>query len=94
MAERELSILVRAKGAVEAARNIGKVDSAVGNLGRTAAKGVKTAGANIAKIAPPKMNIFKTGKRSGILYFGIAESPVVFAICLSFFSLDFFPILR
>lgn len=50
MAEKELAILLRAKGATQAARDIGKVDSAVGKLGRTASQGLRTAGANIAKI--------------------------------------------
>jgi Prophage tail length tape measure protein len=50
MAEKELSILVRAKGAAQAARDIGKVDSAVGRIAGHATRGARTAAANIGKI--------------------------------------------
>jgi len=43
MAQRELDILVRAKGALQAAKDIGKVDGATGKLGKSA----KIAGAAI-----------------------------------------------
>jgi hypothetical protein len=39
MAVHELAILVRAKGAAQAARDIGKVDKSASNLGKTAARG-------------------------------------------------------
>ena len=66
MAERELSILVRAKGAVEAARNIGKVNSAVGNLGRTAGQGVQTAVNNITRIGVVAAGVIATQVYAGI----------------------------
>lgn len=47
MAERELSILVRAKGALKAASDIGKVDSKIQGLGRQVSKGLGV-GAGIA----------------------------------------------
>jgi len=50
MSEAELSILVRAKGAAQAARDIGKVDSSIGRLSAHASRGVKTAASNIARI--------------------------------------------
>lgn len=53
MAERELSILVRAKGALQAARDIGRVDASVSRLGKVgtiAGKGIGSAIGNIAKL--------------------------------------------
>lgn len=50
MAEHELSIIVKAKGAIQAARDIGKVDTAAGRLGRTASRGIRTAAGNAAII--------------------------------------------
>lgn len=66
MAEHELSILVRAKGAVQAARDIGKVDSAVGRLSGHAARGVRTATRNVALIGVGAALAVGTAAKSGI----------------------------
>ena len=50
MAEKELSILVRAKNVAQAVKDIGKVNTSIGNLGNTAKQGVLNVGANLAKI--------------------------------------------
>lgn len=50
MADHDLNIIVKAKGALQAARDIGKVDSSVGKLSRTASQGVRTAARNTAII--------------------------------------------
>src|SRR5687767_9191895 len=50
MASKELNILVAAKGALKAAQQIGKVDSAVGKLGNTARRGASAAIGNIARL--------------------------------------------
>lgn len=66
MAEHELSILIRAKGAVQAARDIGKVDSSLGRLGSTAKRGVATAGRNLAVIGAGVAIGITAGVKSGI----------------------------
>lgn len=66
MAEHELSILVRAKGALQAARDIGKVDTAAGRLGQTAGRGLRTAARNTALIGAGIAVGVAAGVRSGI----------------------------
>lgn len=50
MAERELGILVRAKGAAQAAKDIGKVDSAVGRLGSIGKKAASNLTTNLTRV--------------------------------------------
>lgn len=50
MAEKELGILVRAKGATAAAKDIGKVDSAIGKLGKNIKAGSAAMVSNLTKI--------------------------------------------
>lgn len=66
MASYDLNILVKAKGALQAARDIGKVDSSVGRLSRTASQGVRTAARNTALIGAGIAVGVAAGVKSGI----------------------------
>ena len=82
MAERELSILVRAKGAIQAARDIGQVNKSVGGLGRTSAVTI-AKGIGIERLAEGAVRATGRAIRGGLESLATledAESSVTGAI--------------
>lgn len=66
MASRELSILVAAKGALKAAKDIGKVDKATSGLGRTAGRLAKGAAIGVGAVVGVGAAIIAKNVKSGL----------------------------
>jgi len=66
MAQRELDILVRAKGALQAAKDIGKVDSATSNLGRNVGRIGRAAAVGIGAAVGGAAIVIGKGVSAGL----------------------------
>lgn len=73
MSDRELGILVRAKGALQAAADIGKVDKSVGNLNQTASRTGKFALAGIGAAGIVAGGFITKGVMDGIASLELLE---------------------
>jgi len=76
LASRELSILLRARGALQASKDIGKVDSAVGRLSSHAKSGARAAAGSLARLGVVAAGAISLAVKSGLQDLATLESAI------------------